>query len=64
VREMTACDRVALQGREVPGGYCLRVRPGERDTERFERQVADGRLAAGRGAEERYAEGLHCWIRT
>jgi predicted ATPase/DNA-binding SARP family transcriptional activator len=48
----------------MPGGYCLRVRPGELDAERFERQVADGRraLAAGRGedaaAELREALGL------
>jgi predicted ATPase/DNA-binding SARP family transcriptional activator len=35
----------------TPAGYCLRVRAGELDAERFERQVADGRraLAAGRG---------------
>ena len=37
----------------TPGGYCLRVRPGELDAERFERQIAAGRqaLAAGRGEE-------------
>jgi predicted ATPase/DNA-binding SARP family transcriptional activator len=37
----------------TPGGYCLRVAPGELDAERFERQVAAGReaLAAGRGEE-------------
>src|SRR4051794_22237839 len=37
----------------MPGGYCLRVRPGELDAERFERSVADGRraLAAGRGED-------------
>src|SRR3954453_329057 len=35
----------------TPGGYCLRVAPGQLDAERFERQVAAGRdaLAAGRG---------------
>jgi predicted ATPase/DNA-binding SARP family transcriptional activator len=37
----------------TPGGYCLRVAPGELDAERFERQVAAGRdaLAAGRNEE-------------
>src|SRR4051794_19467168 len=35
----------------TPAGYCLRVRAGELDAERFERQVGDARraLAAGRG---------------
>jgi DNA-binding SARP family transcriptional activator len=34
----------------MSAGYCLRIRPGELDADRFERQVADGRqaLAAGR----------------
>src|SRR3954468_9568113 len=60
--------RKALGDPEVlvttPGGYCLRVRPGELDAERFERSVADGRraLAAGRGedaaADLRAALGL------
>src|SRR4051795_4017419 len=46
--------RKALDDPEVlattPAGYLLRVRAGELDAERFERQVADGReaLAAGR----------------
>ena len=49
----------------TPAGYCLRVRPGELDAERFERQVADGReaLAAG-GAEHAAAqlrEALGLW---
>jgi predicted ATPase/DNA-binding SARP family transcriptional activator len=37
----------------TPAGYCLRVRPGELDAERFEREVADGRkaLAAGDAAD-------------
>src|SRR3954447_25992697 len=49
--------RKALGDPEVlvttPGGYYLRVRSGELDAERFERQVAAGRdaLAAGRGEE-------------
>src|SRR3954463_6430043 len=36
-----------------PAGYCLRVRPGELDAERFERRVAAGReaLADGRGED-------------
>src|SRR4051812_20652570 len=60
--------RKALGDPEVlvttPGGYCLRVRPGELDAERFERSVPDGRraLAAGRGedaaADLRAALGL------
>src|SRR3954447_20496411 len=47
--------RKALGDPEVlvttPGGYYLRVRPGELDAERFEQRVASGReaLAAGRG---------------
>ena len=49
----------------TPGGYCLRVRPGELDAERFERQVADGRraLAAGRGedAAAELREALELW---
>jgi predicted ATPase/DNA-binding SARP family transcriptional activator len=61
--------RKALGDREVlvttPGGYCLRVRPGELDAERFERQVADGRraLAAGRGADAaaELREALELW---
>src|SRR3954449_438651 len=47
------------------GGYCLRVRPGELDAERFERSVADGRraLAAGRGedAAAELREALALW---
>src|SRR3954447_908073 len=49
--------RKALGDPEVlvttPGGYCLRVRPGELDAERFEQRVASGReaLAAGRGED-------------
>jgi predicted ATPase/DNA-binding SARP family transcriptional activator len=37
----------------TPAGYCLKIRPGELDAERFERLVADGRqaLAAGRGED-------------
>src|SRR3954451_16031946 len=61
--------RKALGDPEVlvttPGGYCLRVRPGELDAERFERQVADGRraLAAGRGedAAAELREALELW---
>src|SRR4051794_20873478 len=49
----------------MPGGYCLRVRPGELDAERFERRVADGRraLAAGRGEDAGAAlrEALGLW---
>jgi predicted ATPase/DNA-binding SARP family transcriptional activator len=49
----------------TPAGYCLRVRPGELDAERFERQVADGReaLAAGRGedAAAELREALELW---
>src|SRR3954452_17828908 len=49
----------------TPAGYRLRVRAGELDAERFERQVADGRraLAAGR-AEDAAAvlrEALGLW---
>ena len=29
----------------TPAGYCLRVRPGELDAQRFERRFADGRRA-------------------
>ena len=32
----------------TPAGYRLRVRAGELDAERFERQVAEGRAGAGR----------------
>jgi predicted ATPase/DNA-binding SARP family transcriptional activator len=61
--------RKALGDPEVlvttPGGYCLRVAPGELDAERFERQVADGRraLAAGRGedAAAELREALELW---
>src|SRR3954449_3030642 len=61
--------RKALGDPEVlvttPGGYCLRVRPGELDAERFERSVADGRraLAAGRGEEgaAELREALGVW---
>src|SRR3954453_10152783 len=49
----------------TPAGYCLRVRPGELDAERFERQVADGRqaLAAGRAEDAGAAlrEALELW---
>ena len=49
----------------TPAGYCLRVRPGELDAERFERQVAAGRdaLAAGRGDEAaaELGEALKLW---
>jgi WD40 repeat protein/DNA-binding SARP family transcriptional activator len=33
----------------TPAGYCLRVRPGELDAERFERLVEHGRRALGEG---------------
>jgi WD40 repeat protein/DNA-binding SARP family transcriptional activator/energy-coupling factor transporter ATP-binding protein EcfA2 len=39
----------------TPGGYCLRVRPGELDVERFERLVEDGRHALAAGQPERAA---------
>ena len=49
----------------TPAGYRLRVRPGELDAERFERQVADGReaLAAGRAehAAAELREALELW---
>ena len=49
----------------TPAGYCLRVRPGELDAERFERQVSDGReaLAAGRGEHAAGAlrDALELW---
>jgi len=49
----------------TPAGYRLRVRPGELDAERFERQVADGRQALAAGcAEEAAAElraALELW---
>ena len=49
----------------TPAGYRLRVRAGELDAERFERQVADGRdaLAAGRGeqAAAELREALELW---
>ena len=41
-----------------PAGYCLRVRPGELDTERFETLVADGRRALAAGQAERAAVAL------
>jgi predicted ATPase/DNA-binding SARP family transcriptional activator len=49
----------------TPAGYRLRVRPGELDAERFERQVTDGRnaLAAGRAddAAAELREALEIW---
>ena len=49
----------------TPAGYCLRVRPGELDAERFERHVADGRRGAGgrarRAKRPRAAEALALW---
>src|SRR3954453_20643114 len=61
--------RKALEDPDVlvstPAGYRLRVRPGELDAERFERQVADGRqaLAAGRAEDAGAAlrEALELW---
>jgi len=49
----------------TPAGYTLRVRPGELDAERFERQVADGREALAAGAAQAAAaafrEALDLW---
>ena len=47
----------------TPAGYRLRVRPGELDAERFERQVADGReaLAAGRARTRRPRSCARRW---
>ena len=42
----------------TPAGYCLRVRPGELDTERFEALVADGRRALAAGQAEPAAAAL------
>jgi DNA-binding SARP family transcriptional activator len=46
-------------------GYCLRVRPGELDAERFDHLVADGRRALGAGDPELAAsllrEALGLW---
>jgi DNA-binding SARP family transcriptional activator len=42
----------------TPAGYCLRVRPGELDAERFERMVADGREALAAGRAEQAAAAL------
>ncbi|MEV4706183.1 BTAD domain-containing putative transcriptional regulator [Actinoplanes sp. NPDC049316] len=39
----------------VPGGYLLRVEPGERDLDRFDTAVARGRAALAGGAPERAA---------
>src|SRR3954447_9152567 len=54
--------RSALEDPDVllttPAGYCLRVRPGELDAERFERQVADGREALAAGGAEHAAAQL------
>ena len=49
----------------TPAGYCLRVRPGELDAERFERLVAEGREALADGRAEHAAaqlrEALQLW---
>src|SRR4051794_20007351 len=42
----------------TPAGYCLRVRPGELDAERFERLVEDGRDALAAGHAEHAAAEL------
>src|SRR5215213_5573933 len=42
----------------TPAGYCLRVRPGELDAERFEREIADGRQALATGRAQHAAAQL------
>jgi WD40 repeat protein/DNA-binding SARP family transcriptional activator len=42
----------------TPAGYCLRVRPGELDAERFEHLVEDGRRALAEGRAEHAAKVL------
>ena len=46
----------------TPGGYYLRVQPGELDAERFERRVADGRRALAAGRTKR--QPRNCWRRS
>ena len=41
----------------APGGYYLRVQPGELDAERFERRVADGRQGVGGRTKRRGSRG-------
>jgi DNA-binding SARP family transcriptional activator/WD40 repeat protein len=49
----------------TPGGYCLRVEPGELDVERFDELVEGGRQALADGDAQRAAvllrEGLGVW---
>ena len=49
----------------TPGGYCLRVLPGELDAERFERHVESGREALATGRSDEAAaelrEALELW---
>jgi DNA-binding SARP family transcriptional activator len=43
----------------TPGGYQLRVGPGELDVERFERQLEDGHAALAAGNPQEAAAALH-----